>query len=547
MPGLPTYFLMPLPIDPAAAALLCGAALAAALAALRRDALAGQVVAFAAVAALVLILRTAAEVTPAAAFGRPLAGAAVLGLFGLAAHRVLTDARGLGAAFAALAASTGASVGALLASDLLITYGLATLAVATAWLAVLIDPTVGPVGARAAGAWTVALLIADLGLLAAALLAPSAVALTSQATATLASPAAIGLAIAGAVRLMLFPFHPLPLGQARLPGRATFALQIVGGLLGTGLLLRTVGAYADWLLWGAAATAIVGVLLLPQGRQYRDGLSGSSIVDAAHVAAGLAVATPLGVAAAILYALNAALARTTLLAIADAANPGSRQLRRLPDGPALIPFGLGFGALVGMPPQPGFVARWLLLLALFETGAWPVALLLWLAASVLFAELLRQVGRLGPPANPGVVARPLLVGLGLLWLPLGLFVVAPIVALGSLIAPAVALALPEALDLGVERLLDVTGVVALLLAFSVVVVGFAVYVGRIGAPTSWLAGPVRRMLVRCAAADWPQRTVESLGVLLGEAVAGLTRPWEVRFNAVGILAVALTLLLLALG
>ena len=173
------------------------------------------------------------------------------------------------------------------------------------------------------------------------------------------------------------------------------------------------------------------------------------------MAAGFAIATPIGLAAALLYALDAALARTTLLAIADATSQRGGQSRRLPDGPALIPFALGFGALTGMPPQPGFVARWLLYLALLRAGAWPVALVLALASAVGLAVLLREIGRLGPPAQPRLLARPLLIGLGLLWVPLGLFVVAPIALLGQVIAPIVALIWPgQATSVGLDALVE---------------------------------------------------------------------------------------------
>src|SRR5437879_3982108 len=78
----------------------------------------GQIVAFGALAALLLLLGVGTSVEaadPAVLLGRPLAGVLVVGLFSLAAQRVLAEAPGGGAALGAQVVAVGAACGALLA------------------------------------------------------------------------------------------------------------------------------------------------------------------------------------------------------------------------------------------------------------------------------------------------------------------------------------------------------------------------------------------------------------------------------------------------
>jgi hypothetical protein len=469
--------------------------------------------------------------------GQIVAASSLVALF------LLADAAGGAAALGAQAVAVGAAAGALLAPDLEIVYLLAVLASAASYVAVLVDPGTGPAGTRTAGRWLVLGLLGDLGLLAAAA----------------GVGGSRGLVLAGVVRLSLFPFQTAAFGSARVAGRGSYGRAVVGVLLGVGLLARAelvAGQGSVWVLWLAALTASAGIAALWRAHSYPDALARSILVDTAHVAAGLAAGTPLSIAAGLLYAMSAALARTTLLGVADATSERGRQSRRLPDGPALIPFGLGFGGLVGMPPQPGFVARWILYLALFQVDAWPAALVLAAAATAAFAVLLREVGALGPPAQPRLAPQPLLLGLLLVWLPLGLFLVAPIVTLNELIAPAIAVARPDqSLSLGPEFLLGVPSVLALLLTIAIVLVGFALYVGRVPrvAARAWRLlrsaplAPLRRTADAVALVGLPLSVLDGLGALIADGVVLLLEPWEARFHAVGLGAVALAMLLLALG
>jgi formate hydrogenlyase subunit 3/multisubunit Na+/H+ antiporter MnhD subunit len=370
-----------------------------------------------------------------------------------------------------------------------------------------------------------------------------------------------GLALAGAARLRLFPFHGRP-ELARVSGRAYMASVLFGGLVGVALLARAGASGGPWLLTAllasASATALVAALALPLARRYRVALDLVGWVDAAHVAAALALGTPFALAVGLLYALNSAAARALLLLVADVASERGQQRRRLRGAPTLLPFGLGFGSLVGMPPLPGFVARWLVYLALLDGAAWPLALALALAlvAAGALAELLRRIAAFGSPAGAPDRGPALIAALALLWLPLGLVVVTPVALLGGPLAGAAAALRPDApWSLGADALLGVRGVVALLLALVPVVVGFALYAER-------ELGPLRRPIVlwrrltgraarpglgAAALGGLPWRWLGLFGELLGEVLNAALAPWEERFLAVGVLAAGLVVVLVALG
>jgi hypothetical protein len=546
------------------AGLLFGASLAALLAAWRRDEIAEAVVASAGVVALLALLAgeraddllaawiggaRPLEVGPAPPTpGRPLVGLVVTALFSASALRALGAASpsGAGAAATALAAA-GASAAALFPGVGLYVGG--ALAAVGGALAAGLDRSPAPAALRAAGRYALLCLTADLAVLAAALLGERAPLLAG------------GLALAGVARLRLVPFHGLP-ELARLSGRAYLASALFGGLVGVALLGRAAATpgprLGPALLAVALATALAAALALPLARRYRVALDLVGLVDAAHVAAALAVGTPLALAVGLLYALNAAAARALLLLIADAASERGQQRRRLPGALTLLPFGLGFGSLVGMPPLPGFVARWLVYLALLEGGAWPLvtAFALALAAAGALAELLQRIAAFGPPAAAPRRGPALVVGLALLWLPLGLIVVTPAALLAGPLAAAVAALRPDApWSLGVDVLLSVRGVIALLLALAPVVLGFALYAERELGALRRPIGLWRRLtrgagwpgLGEVALGGLPWRWLGLFGEMLGSVLTAALAPWEERFLPAGVVAAVLVAVLVALG
>jgi hypothetical protein len=541
------------------AGLLLGALGAGLLAAWRRDELAEALVAALAVLALLTLLAggraddllatwlgVSRPLDVAPTPGRPLVGLVLTALFSASALRALgvVPPAGWVAAATALAAA-GASAGAVLPG--LGLYAGGALAAIGGWLAAGLDRANGPPALRGVAGYTLLCLTADLAVLAAAL--------PVEPSPLLAG----GLALAGVARLRLFPFHGLP-ELARLSGRAYLASALFGGVVGVALLARA-GAtgrpgLAPALALLALATVLAAGLALPLARRYRIALDLVGWVDSAHVAAALALGTPLALAVGLLYALNSAGARALLLLLADASSERGQQRRRLPGALTLLPFGLGFGSLVGMPPLPGFVARWLVYGALIEGATWPLALVLALVSAGALAELLRHIAAFGSPAPAAGRGGALVAALALLWLPLGVIIVTPIALLDGPLALAVAALRPDAAwSLGVDALLSVPGVVALLLALAPVVLGFALYAERELGPLRrplllWrrLTGRVGRLgLAEAALGGLPWRWLGLFGEMLGGVLTAALAPWEERFVAVGVFAAGLVVVLVALG
>jgi hypothetical protein len=569
----------------APACLLVGSLVAAAAALRRLDEVGEAGIAVAAVAALVALLagdRLGVGAAPVGGFGAVVAGlVAVCVLAGAAVRLLAPDGAGAASGWraegadgapaveadvsaptpaptsaprgaAGVAAATGLAGGgvatAALAASPELVYAGAVLAALGGWLAAALDDATGRAALRASGRYALFCLAGDLGLLAVPLL-------TGRAPAV----AAGGLALSAAVRLRLFPFHGLS-ELARLGGRAYLASVVFGGLVGVALLARVApdqsAGISAGLYAAALATVLAATMALPLPLPYRTTLDLIGLVDAAHVAAAFAVGTPVALAAGLLYALSSATARAILLLTADTTNRRGQQRSRLRGLLGLLPFAFGFGSLTGMPPSPGFVARWVLYLALLEGGAWPLVLALAAGSIGSLLELLRRIGGFAAPEPSWQHGRALAIGLLLLWLPLGLIAVTPIALLDGPLAATVAASGPDAgWSLGVERVFGLAGVAALLLCLTVVLLGFALYAERELSPlrrpiAGWrrlTRGSGWRGLRRASLAGTPWRWLASFGEMVGGAVAAALAPWEARFAAVGVVAMTFALLLVALG
>jgi hydrogenase-4 component F len=551
----------------APACLLAGALLASTAALLRLDDIAEAAVAAAGVAALVVLLtgdRLVVGAAPVGGFGAVAAGLVAVCVLAGAAVRLLAPAvedaaapaptpppraaaagsAATGGTAAATALTGGGAATVALAASSELVYAGAVLTVVGGWLAAAVDEASGRAALRAAGRYALFCLAADLGLLAAPLLAGRAPAV-----------AAGGLALSAAVRLRLFPFHGLS-ELARLGGRAYLTSVVVGGLVGVSLLAQMApdqsAGIAAGLYAAALATALAATLALPLPHSYRVTLDLIGLVDAAHVAAAFAIGTPVALAAGLLHALSSATARAILLLTADTTNRRGQQRSRLRGPLGLLPFAFGFGSLTGMPPSPGFVARWVLYLALLDAGAWPLVLVLAAGSVGSLLELLRRIGGFAAPERSWQHGRALAIGLLLLWLPLGLIAVTPIVLLGG---PLAASGPDASWSLGVERLFGLAGVAALLLCLAIVLLGFALYAERELRPlrrpiAGWrrlTRGAGWRGLRQASLAGTPWRWLAAFGEMIGGAAAAATAPWEARFAAVGVVAMAFALLLVALG
>jgi hypothetical protein len=71
---------------------------------------------------------------------------------------------------------------------------------------------------------------------------------------------------------------------------------------------------------------------------------------------------------------------------------------------------LGWASLVGLPPLPGFLARWLFLGVALSTGPWPLALAIGVAVPVATVGVFRQFVNLGVAGSHPVESEPVQPG-----------------------------------------------------------------------------------------------------------------------------------------
>jgi multicomponent Na+:H+ antiporter subunit D len=173
---------------------------------------------------------------------------------------------------------------------------------------------------------------------------------------------AVGFFIAFGVKLGLFPFHfwlptvytgTRPAVAAILSG----ALANIGsyGLLrfGAGLLPNELELGATTLVVIGSASIMYGGMLAVSRRDAAETLAYSSIGQVGYVLVALGVGGPVGLAAAVLYAVINSLNKTMLFLVVGLRGPLIAAV-----------FVLGALSVVGMPPAVGFLGK----LALIHTG-----------------------------------------------------------------------------------------------------------------------------------------------------------------------------------
>jgi multicomponent Na+:H+ antiporter subunit D len=214
---------------------------------------------------------------------------------------------------------------------------------------------------------------------------------------------AVGFFIAFSVKLGLFPFHfwlPTVYTGAR-PAVAAMlsgALANIGayGLLrfGAGLLHQELNLAAPALVLIGCASIVYGGVLAVSRRDAAETLSYSSIGQVGYVLVALGVGGPVGLAAAVLYAVINSLNKTMLFLAVGLRGP-------LVGGV----FVLGAFSVAGVPPAVGFVGK----LMLIHTGIAahsPALVAVLVAGSVLSFVYMFQIyqhdfwaeGRAGAPS-----------------------------------------------------------------------------------------------------------------------------------------------------
>ncbi|WP_108259685.1 Na+/H+ antiporter subunit D [Mangrovicoccus ximenensis] len=134
------------------------------------------------------------------------------------------------------------------------------------------------------------------------------------------------------------------------------------------------------LLWVAGLTMVTGVLGAAAQSDIRKILSFHIVSQIGYMILGLALLTPLAIAGAVFYLLHHIIVKANLFLIAGAAErlTGSTELSRIGglyrSAPLLaLLFVIPAFSLAGFPPLSGFWAKFLLVKASLEIGAWTIA------------------------------------------------------------------------------------------------------------------------------------------------------------------------------
>jgi multicomponent Na+:H+ antiporter subunit A len=174
------------------------------------------------------------------------------------------------------------------------------------------------------------------------------------------------------------------------------------------------------VLWVAAATSFIAALLMITQRSLKRLLVLSTIEDAGFLLLGLAAATTLGAAGALVAAVTHALAKALLficLSGPEAAGALEDNRTGLISRYPVSAFGFLFGmlAMLGIPPTIGFIGRW----KLYESAAvlgWPLAAVFILSSILALVAYVLALTRTwwGPPENedpppPSTAKEPWLI------------------------------------------------------------------------------------------------------------------------------------------
>ncbi|AWI77064.1 Na+/H+ antiporter subunit D [Parazoarcus communis] len=143
------------------------------------------------------------------------------------------------------------------------------------------------------------------------------------------------------------------------------------------LLWPDAGLVHEVLLWVACATMLIGVLGAAAQTEVRRILSFHIVSQVGYMVLGLALATPLALAGAVFYLIHHIVVKANLFFIGGIAArmTGSERLPAMGGLYARAPwlalmFAIPALSLAGIPPLSGFWAKFVLVRAGLETGAW---------------------------------------------------------------------------------------------------------------------------------------------------------------------------------
>ncbi|MFT5705114.1 MAG: multicomponent Na+:H+ antiporter subunit D [Shewanella sp.] len=221
------------------------------------------------------------------------------------------------------------------------------------------------------------------------------------------------------LKLALFPLHLwLPNAYAYAPSIVTAFLAATATKVAVYLLIRfTYTVFGIELSFSILPLqnlfiilGLVGIFAASTAAIYKTNVKHifaySSIAQVGYMIIGYAINTSTGLMATLLHLFNHALMKSALFLALGAVmyRIGSVQLsqfqglgRQMPMTMAAIV--IGGLSLIGVPLTVGFISKWYLLLAVIETGMWPLAVLLLLGSllAVLYVWRIVETAYFKPP------------------------------------------------------------------------------------------------------------------------------------------------------
>jgi multicomponent Na+:H+ antiporter subunit D len=223
---------------------------------------------------------------------------------------------------------------------------------------------------------------------------------------------AVAFLIVGlALKLALFPLHKwLPNAYAHAPSVVTTFLASTATKVSLYVVIRvffTVLGTAPFMAdraWAESLIpfAVVGMFSASAAAIFQTNikkmLAYSSVAQIGYMALGVGMANSLGLTAGILHMLNHAVIKGTLFMAVGCVvlRVGSTRLaawqglgRQMPL--TMFAFVIGGISLMGVPLTAGFVSKWYLMLAAFDKGWWPLAVLIVLSSLLAVVYIWRVV------------------------------------------------------------------------------------------------------------------------------------------------------------
>lgn len=244
--------------------------------------------------------------------------------------------------------------------------------------------------------------------------------------------AAVGFLLVGvALKLALFPLHKwLPNAYTYAPSAVTTFLASTATKVALYILIRIFLSVVDTAPLVADHTwaemlipfAVLGMFSASAVAMFQNNvkkmLAYSSVAQIGYMALGIGMATTTGVTAGILHMMNHAMIKATLFMAVGCVmlRLGSVRLedwrglgRQMPV--TMFGFVLGGLSLIGVPLTTGFVSKWYLMLAAFDKGWWPLAVVVVLSSllAVVYIWRVIETAYLRPrlPGAPLVSEAPL--------------------------------------------------------------------------------------------------------------------------------------------